>query len=77
MSMVPATIAVASLVMGDAIECARMKAKSLHQKILLESFQGQIGCNLWLPERDIITVLDSVPCLSGEEKVREVGIAII
>ncbi|MDR1906833.1 MAG: KpsF/GutQ family sugar-phosphate isomerase [Puniceicoccales bacterium] len=75
--IVPTTSAVASLAVGDAIACALMKAKNFTKKDFATIHPaGQIGRNLLLSVRDIMTPLEGVACLSGEETLREVVIAM-
>jgi arabinose-5-phosphate isomerase len=75
--MVPTTSAVASLAVGDAIACALMKAKGFTEKDFAAIHPaGQIGRNLLLSVKDIMTPLEDVACLNGDETLREVVIAM-
>jgi arabinose-5-phosphate isomerase len=71
--IVPTTSAVAFLAVGDAIACALMKAKGFTKKdFAVIHPAGQIGRNLLLLVKDVMTPLDGVACLSGRETLREV-----
>ncbi|MDR0418095.1 MAG: KpsF/GutQ family sugar-phosphate isomerase [Puniceicoccales bacterium] len=75
--IVPTTSAVASLAVGDAIACALMKAKNFTKKDFATIHPaGQIGRNLLLSVRDIMTSLVNVACLKGDETLREIVIAM-
>ncbi|MDR2812365.1 MAG: KpsF/GutQ family sugar-phosphate isomerase [Puniceicoccales bacterium] len=75
--IVPTTSAVASLAVGDAIACALMKAKNFTKKDFATIHPaGQIGRNLLLLVRDVMTPLADIACLKGNETLREVVIAM-
>lgn len=75
--IVPTTSAVASLAVGDAIVCALMKAKNFTKRDFATIHPaGQIGRNLLLLVGDIMTPLEKVACLGGDETLREVVIAM-
>ncbi|MDR0590250.1 MAG: KpsF/GutQ family sugar-phosphate isomerase [Puniceicoccales bacterium] len=75
--MVPTTSAVASLAVGDAIACALMQAKGFTRKDFAAIHPaGQIGRNLLLSVKDMMTPLEGVACLGGGETLREVVIAM-
>jgi arabinose-5-phosphate isomerase len=75
--MVPTTSAVASLAAGDAIVCALMRAKNFTKRDFATVHPaGQIGRNLLLLVGDVMTSLADVACLSGDETLREVVIAM-
>jgi arabinose-5-phosphate isomerase len=75
--VVPTTSAVASLAVGDAIACALMRAKGFTKEdFALIHPGGQIGRNLLLAVSDIMTPLDGVACLTGDETLREIVIAM-
>ncbi|MDR3317564.1 MAG: KpsF/GutQ family sugar-phosphate isomerase [Puniceicoccales bacterium] len=75
--MVPTTSTVASLAVGDAIACALMKAKGFTKKDFAAIHPaGQIGRNLLLSVKDIMTPLNNVACLEGNESLREVVISM-
>ncbi|MDR1435266.1 MAG: KpsF/GutQ family sugar-phosphate isomerase [Puniceicoccales bacterium] len=75
--MVPTTSALASLAVGDAIACALMKAKGFTKKDFAAIHPaGQIGRNLLLSVKNIMTPLEGVACLKGGETLREVVIAM-
>jgi arabinose-5-phosphate isomerase len=75
--IVPTTSAVASLAVGDAIACALMKAKNFTKKDFATIHPaGQIGRNLLLLVKDIMTPLVNVACLNGDETLREIVIAM-
>jgi arabinose-5-phosphate isomerase len=75
--MVPTTSAIAQLAVGDAIACALMQAKGFTKKDFAAIHPaGQIGRNLLLFVKDIMTPLEGVACLSGGETLREAVIAM-
>lgn len=75
--MIPTTSAVASLAAGDAIACALMEAKGFTKQDFSKlHVGGQIGRNLLLSVRDVMTRLDDVACLSLTDTLRDVVVAM-
>ncbi|MDR2806847.1 MAG: KpsF/GutQ family sugar-phosphate isomerase [Puniceicoccales bacterium] len=75
LKIVPTTSAVAFLAAGDAIACALMCAKGFTQKdFAMIHPAGQIGRNLLLSVGDMMTPLEGVACLNGNETLREIVI---